>query len=102
MSAFFLFENLEVIDAAKLEEYKRLVPAVVEQYGGRYRVVGGNVEVLEGAPPLANLVMIEFPSVDAARRWYGSAEYRPLKAMRFAALRCNGVLVDGRLVADTP
>jgi uncharacterized protein (DUF1330 family) len=95
MSAFFLFQNLGVVDARTFDEYKRLVPATVENYGGRYRVRGGIVEPVEGPFSLTAPVMIEFPSLAAARRWYGSDEYRALKAMRLRAVRSTGVLVEG-------
>jgi uncharacterized protein (DUF1330 family) len=39
--------------------------------------------------------VLEFPSVEQAKRWYDSEEYRPLKAMRFKASTSNLILVDG-------
>lgn len=95
MTAFFLFQNLGVTDAAAFEEYKRLVPATVDAHGGRYLVVAGRVETIEGDAALPAPVLIEFPSVEAARGWYDSPEYRPLKEMRWAALRATGHLVEG-------
>jgi uncharacterized protein (DUF1330 family) len=96
MSAYFLFQNLTVDDAAAFEEYKRRVPETVTRYGGAYRILGGAAQVVEGAGTFAAPdVMIEFPSVEAARAWYQSDDYRPLKAMRLAALRANGLLVEG-------
>ena len=95
MSAFFLFQNLGVVDPRAFDEYLRLVPATVEKFGGRYRVRGGLVEPVEGLFSLTSPVMIEFPSLDAARRWYGSDDYRPLKAARLRAVRATGVIVEG-------
>lgn len=95
MSAYVIFENLEVTDPVQLDEYKHLVPATVARHGGRYVVRGGALAVLEGFWAPIFPVMIEFPSVEAARRWYDSPEYRPLRAMRVAALRSNTVLVEG-------
>jgi len=96
MPAYFLVDLLEVRDAAKLEEYKQQVGAVVEKFGGRYLIVGGAPEVVEGAWRPTFPVLIEFPSREQARRWYGSEEYRPLKALRLAASRANAVFLDGR------
>ncbi len=95
MSAYYLFDNQEVFDAEKLERYKREVAPIVARYGGRYVVLGGGVEVSEGTAPLKVPVMIEFPSVEQARRWYGSDEYRPLKELRLSALRSNAILMVG-------
>jgi uncharacterized protein (DUF1330 family) len=95
MSAFFLFQNLGVLDARVYDEYRRLVPATVERHGGLYRVLGGSVEPVEGLFSLTSPVMIEFPSLAAARRWYASDEYQPLKQARLRAVRTTGVLVEG-------
>jgi uncharacterized protein (DUF1330 family) len=35
MSAYFLFDNLEITDRAKLEAYKAKASALVEKYNGR-------------------------------------------------------------------
>ena len=95
MSAFFFFDNLEVIDPEKLDEYIREVGPVVEKYGGRYRVVGGSATVFEGDWKPRHPVVIEFESAETARAWYLSDEYRPLRALRQSAVRCNGVLIEG-------
>ena len=95
MSAFFFFDNLKVHDPEKLETYVREVAPVVEQYGGRYRVVGGAATVVEGDWQPAYPVIIEFDSADQARSWYESDEYRPLKALRQSAVDCHGVLIEG-------
>lgn len=95
MAAYCLFDNLDVIDAAKLEEYKVRVAPVVEQYGGRYVVLGGRVDLMEGNWRPTFPVMIQFPSLDRAHQWYSSAEYAELKALRLAAVRSNAVFMDG-------
>jgi len=93
MPAYCLFDNLEVLDADALAEYARLVAPVVAAHGGRYVFLGAPTEVLEGASPLVFPVMIEFPTLEAAKEWYDSPEYAPLKAMRHAATRSSGVLL---------
>ena len=95
MSAFFFFDNLKVRDPAKLETYVREVAPIVEKFGGRYRAVGGATTVLEGDWSPVYPVIIEFDSAEQARDWYGSEDYRPLKALRQEAVDCNGVLIEG-------
>ncbi len=95
MSAYCLFDNVEVTDLAKLQEYKARVAPVVEQYGGRYVVLGGQVDLMEGAWKPAYPVMIEFPTLEHAHRWYDSEEYRELKALRLSAGRFNAVFIAG-------
>ena len=50
------------------EKYKALAKPIAEQYGGVYRVRGGNMDVLETdlwSP--TRMVIIEFPDMKAAR-----------------------------------
>jgi uncharacterized protein (DUF1330 family) len=39
--------------------------------------------------------MIQFPSLDEARRWYNSEDYRELKKLRLAATVSNAVIMAG-------
>lgn len=96
MSAYFLFDNLEITEPAKLEAYKAKASELVEKYNGRYAVLGGATEQLEGDWKPNFPVMIEFPDVAQARAWYFSDEYRKLKALRQSAGRFNAVLIDGQ------
>ena len=93
MSAYALFDNIEINNAAGLEEYRAKVKPVVEKYGGRYVVVGGEWETLEGERALTFPVLIEFPDVAAARAWYDSEEYRPLRDLRQRSATVDAVLM---------
>ncbi len=95
MSAYFFFDVKEITDETKMAEYRRKVFPVVEQFGGKYRVVGGKHYVLEGDWQPTFPVIIEFETVEKARRWYDSPEYRDLKALRLASTKGNMVLIDG-------
>jgi uncharacterized protein (DUF1330 family) len=95
MAAYCLFDNLEVIDAGTLEEYKSRVAPIVHRYGGRYVVLGGKVERMEGAWRPTFPVMIEFPDLARAHEWYASDAYRELKALRLSAVRSNAVFFEG-------
>ena len=68
---------------------------VVEKFGGRYLVIGGKFDVVEGDWRPTVPVVIEFPSLEQAHRWYDSEEYRELKALRMAATETNFVFVEG-------
>jgi uncharacterized protein (DUF1330 family) len=94
MSAYIIVD-IDIHDGAGLEEYRNQVPATIAKYGGRFIVRGGKFETLEGQWHPKRLVVLEFPSVEQAKRWYDSEEYRPLKAMRFKASKSNLVLVEG-------
>ena len=94
MPAYFIVDN-EVTDSAGFEEYRKQVAVTVEKYGGRFLVRGGQIQALEGDWRPERIVVTEFPSIEQARRWYDSEEYRPLKALRSRSARGSVVLVEG-------
>ena len=55
---------------------------------------GGATQTLEGDKP-GRLVVLEFASVEQARRWYDSEEYRGPKALRIKTTRSRVVLAEG-------
>lgn len=95
MPAYYLFDNVEVLDARKLEDYSTRVAPVVERFGGRYLAIGGPLEVVEGAWRPTYPVLLEFPSAECARQWYHSEDYRELKALRQSSVTANAVLIEG-------
>ncbi len=95
MSAYCFFDVREITDHAKVEQYLAGVFATVEQYGGRYLVLGGKSELVEGDWQPVFPVIVEFSDNKQAQRWYSSPEYEPLKALRLAGTRSNAVFLDG-------
>lgn len=94
MAAYFIVD-LDIQDPAGFEEYRKLVPATIEKYGGRYLVRGGALETLEGSWRPRRAVVLEFPSLAQAKRWYDSEEYRGPKALRLKTAKANVILVEG-------
>ena len=66
-----------------------------ERYGGRYLSRGGAVEVLEGEWKPNRLVLIEWESPEAAKRWYESEEYEAIADVRRRCAATELVLVEG-------
>lgn len=95
MAAYLVVDILKVKDEAKLAEYKGKVGPVVSKFGGRYLAAGGPFDVLEGKWRPTYPLLLQFPSLDRAREWYNSEDYRELKLLRQAATDGNLVLVDG-------
>ena len=95
MSAFFFFDVRSVNDPGKLAEYQAGVLGTVTGHGGRYRILGGRTELLEGSWTIGTPVLIEFPSRGAAEDWYESDSYRPLLALRREATDGAALLIDG-------
>ena len=72
-----------------------MVPPSLEPYGGRFVVRGGKVETLEGDWAPTRFVMVEFPSVEKAKAWWASEEYRDAKALRQATSKTQMIVVEG-------
>jgi uncharacterized protein (DUF1330 family) len=94
MTAYVLAE-IEILNPDGYKEYTTTVPATIAMYGGRFLVRGGKAEALEGDWPERRRVLIEFPSVDAAKRWWNSSEYEKPKAMRRANSNGRLLLLEG-------
>jgi uncharacterized protein (DUF1330 family) len=95
MAAYCFFDVLAIKDPVKMEAYRSRVFQTVEAYGGRYVVIGGKLDVVEGTWQPVYPVIIEFPSLEQAHRWYNSEEYRELKALRSEAADCHAVFIEG-------
>ncbi len=80
--AAYLVADVDVTEPEQYREYVRANTAVTQQYGGRFIARGGRIDALEGDHSPERLVIIEFPSLEAARAWYNSAEYQAIKGIR--------------------
>lgn len=94
MPAYVLVQ-VDVTDPETYEQYKPLVPPTIAQYGGRFVVRGGKTEVLEGSWSPKRLVILEFPSVEQAKKWWSSSEYAPAKALRQRSAKTEMIVVEG-------
>jgi uncharacterized protein (DUF1330 family) len=91
----YVIAEVTVTDPTTMEEYRKQVPATVARYGGRFLVRGGVHQTVEGDWKPNRLVILEFPSMEQARRWYDSEEYREPKALRIKSGRTNLLMVEG-------
>ena len=91
----YVIAEIEITNPDGYKEYTTMVPATIEQYGGRFVVRGGKAHVLEGEWPERRRVVIEFPSVEAARNWWDSPEYEKPKALRKANSKGRLLLLEG-------
>ena len=91
----YMIVQLKVTDADRFAAYRAAVPGVVEAFGGRYLVRGGEVEVLEGSYDGRRLVLFEFPSVEAIKRFWHSPEYAKVRPLRDNAAEVDAWVVPG-------
>ena len=77
------------------DTYAQGVHRTIEMFGGRYIVGTRDLDVREGDWRPQIVAVLEFDSVDAARAWYGSEEYRDLLDIRRNGATTDLILVDG-------
>lgn len=85
------------VDVDDVDEYMKYVKANAKPfatYGARFLIRGGPFETVEGTSRSRNVV-IEFPSYEAARDCYHSAEYQAAKALRDPVSRADIVIIEG-------
>jgi uncharacterized protein (DUF1330 family) len=91
----YVFVEIDVINPDAYEDYKAAAAALVEAAGGRYVVRGGKVESREGAPPAGRVVILEYPSFDAARAFLESPEYGAIIHLRTDNTVSRLMIVEG-------
>ena len=95
MPAYVIASVTEVWDEDKLVEYRKRNTDAVAKHGGRFVVRGGRQEILEGDYAPLRVVVIEFPDLDAARGWYESDDYAPLRELRRSASKTDIYVIEG-------
>ena len=91
----YVIAHIDVKDPVRYAEYIRMSPISIQKFGGRFIARGGKVESLEGTWQPKRLVLLEFPTIEAARDWYASDDYAPAKALRQATSTGDLVVIEG-------
>jgi uncharacterized protein (DUF1330 family) len=74
-------------------EYLEQVQATFAPYGGKWLVLDAQVESIEGAWP-GSVVLMSFPDMETAKRWYRSDEYQEILHLRTENAVSDLILVD--------
>jgi uncharacterized protein (DUF1330 family) len=91
----YVIVDIEIFDPVGFAAYRKAVVPLVERYGGKYLAVSEPVETLEGDWRPKRIVMIEFPSKDRAKEWFGCEEYRGPCKIRKRTANSKLILVEG-------
>ncbi len=94
MPAYVIYEGV-VTDPERYERYKQHAAASIAAAGGRYVARGGETTPLEGEPPSARIVVLEFPTAAAAVAWYHGADYAAARELRAGAASARMYVVEG-------
>jgi uncharacterized protein (DUF1330 family) len=91
----YIIVDVHITDPTLYEDYRKLTPASLVPYDGKFVVRGGATETLEGEWSPGRVVIVEFPSVEKAKAWWSSPGYAPAKAIRQSASDTKMILVEG-------
>jgi uncharacterized protein (DUF1330 family) len=84
-----------VHDPVRFEKYKRLALDAGIKYGTKALVITDSPEILEGEWHGPRTVVLEFESVEVARRWYNSPEYQAVIGIRHESVESNAIIASG-------
>lgn len=92
----YIIAQVTIHDSAEYEKYLAGIPETFAPFEGRVLVAADDeIEVLEGTWPRTHTVVLEFPSIGHAKRWYESPDYQAIVHHRFNAATSNLILADG-------
>jgi len=94
MSAYVIVD-VTINDPVEYEAYKKLTPASIAAYNGKFIVRGGQTEILEGDWQTGRVVVLEFPTLAIAKAWWASEEYGVAKSIRHRAADTKMIVVEG-------
>jgi uncharacterized protein (DUF1330 family) len=83
-----------VHNADGYKEYVAALPDILRKFGGRYVTRGGRTDVVEGKNR-SRVVVLEFPSYDAAMACYRSPEYAKAISLRQASADADLIVIEG-------
>ncbi|WP_437225559.1 DUF1330 domain-containing protein [Planctomicrobium sp. SH661] len=94
MPAYAVFIREATRDQSQLDVYSPKAGASIEGHPVKILAAYGPQEILEG-PPMEGVVILEFPSMEAAKAWYDSPAYQEAREYRFKGADYRAFLVEG-------
>lgn len=97
----YLMIEIAVRDRELYQEYVAKVPAIIEQYGGKYLVRGGRVIPLMGGWNPERVILIEFDRIEKVQSCYQSKEYLEIAPLREHSTTARSIIIEGYPPVDT-
>ena len=91
----YIVVQSDVTNPEQYAAYAKLTPSIIEKHGGRFLARGGRNATLEGAKAPARVVVLEFPSYEAAQGFYNGPDYTAARKVRAGAATMQIVVVEG-------
>ena len=91
----YVIGEVNVTDPETYKTYAAKTSPIVAKFGGIYIARGGQSVPVEGAGPAGRVVVIEFPSLAAAKAFEASAEYLKVAPIRQRSSTGRFFIVEG-------
>lgn len=93
MTVYMVYICHSVSDREKLERYWAAIGPTLQGHSVRNLAAYTPFDVLEGAD-VEGVFVAEWPSMEAARAWYDSPEYKAIRHLRQEGAKYTGILVE--------
>ena len=94
MATYIVFTRESTRDDSELATYSQQVSDTLTGHPVTVLAAYGRQEVIEG-PDVEGVVILEFPTFEAAKAWYDSPAYREVREHRFRGADYRVVIVEG-------
>lgn len=94
MNAYAVAHLDKVTMGLPVTTYLERIDATLAPFGGKFLVHGAALEILEGAFE-SDVIIVQFPDIDAARAWYQSDAYQAILPLRTDNSEGSVFLVNG-------
>ena len=95
----YVVNQFSIEDAARYKDYQKVGAPSIAQYGGRVLAAGTDVVDYEGVTfpdgPQPRVIILEFETLEAAKRWYESPEYQSAIPIRERCAKGRVFIVNG-------
>ena len=90
-----MIARIKVTDPEQYKKYMAVTPGVIEKFGGKFVVRGGETVTLEGEEETRRIAIVEFPALENIRDFYASPDYREAMKLREGAAELDILGVAG-------
>jgi uncharacterized protein (DUF1330 family) len=90
----YMFIGIDIKDEAGMARYVEDAPPILASHGGRVLAVDNDAELLDGQYRRERMVLIGFPSLEQARTFWTSPEYKPMKELRERSSDQDCILIE--------
>jgi uncharacterized protein (DUF1330 family) len=93
--AAYIVGKIDVTNWDRYREYTKVTPGVIKKYDGKFMVRGGDMVTLEGPEASQRIILLEFPTLEKAKAFYNSPEYREARKLREGAANAQLIAIQG-------